>query len=1025
MSQYNTKHSILFSIILASMAMIAALAGCTDDLLRQQDIPDVDVEINADVIFKPFLATEVKTRTRAMAPEGAEFTGIKSLYVLFFTSDGEYKSEYSGYVDFTPHPSDGATHEHVTFKKTVHAGRYYIYAVANISEEDRVRLEGIRTIEALKEMKVTWSDDISKDIEMFGVFRNDGVGTAPDNEGFEADELVTVTPVTNDIHSWVRRAESKVTVDFDGTGLKDGVTVYIKEARLKDVADGALLCAAPSRIGANDIGKFENPKYSITYGEGQNHTGWPSVTRTHTFSPKDIWGDQSAGSFHSDNARALPCYENMQGEPEGKSKLQDSDGDGIIDSEFPKDGVDNGTYLEVEGYYVANRPEYKSQGKIKYRFMLGKDAVKNFDLVRNHHYKITMRLKDYGNDVDWHIEYEEQYLDATFPDDVNYQGKFLQTDYDYNNMPNHGHTFSDQNTITLTSFKTDGTNKDWIEPEITYTYYSHNDRTGGWDTDNTTAGWLTTTPGDEIKDGQRQYTFVASMANPTSKKIKDSFPSKGPGVSPYNLSGIDGGSTVYNTANCYMVGAPGEYCFPLVYGNAITDGKTNGEAYASEHIVNHLNNNIKKPYIKDNAGINLDPSNVEVRLIWQDAENLISTTDLVYDPNMFDKKGGIKFKIGTISEGNAVIALIDKSAKEDDFVKIDRGSVYGTGGSTRAIWSWHIWVTRFGFDFGADTRITNHEGLQYDVLPVNLGWCAGDTPIKYYPRRKCEIKFKIGDHELVRTIEQYPHIVLPRGDHPYYQWGRKDPFVGTNVAGGNKVRWIHDGTRYEIWGDTYNPPRLYEDPPIFKNNTTRKHTKDCLDALVKNPDKWHNAPREHNDPKDPKSDFHSINQSYDDLWSNGGAKTVYDPCPPGYQVTSYRPFSGFTTTGRDEVVGIHWNDVLERDMLPKDYYTGSINSQVLAFYTDARKIQSITFPVSGYRDFDQRAGVVSYPSGSYYGEGFVWFNEAKDGTNSYHLKFRRNDLTGGWEWRGAIVAFFEKFYNTDGFGIRPVRCRTK
>ena len=45
--------------------------------------------------------------------------------------------------------------------------------------------------------------------------------------------------------------------------------------------------------------------------------------------------------------------------------------------------------------------------------------------------------------------------------------------------------------------------------------------------------------------------------------------------------------------------------------------------------------------------------------------------------------------------------------------------------------------------------------------------------IKYYKRRKCDITFKVGEHEIIRTIEQYPHFLLPRGDHPYYQWGRK------------------------------------------------------------------------------------------------------------------------------------------------------------------------------------------------------------------------------------------------------------
>lgn len=1031
MSQHNKKYSINFSIIRAFLAMVVViLAGCTDDFIDGPiDIPDAEVELKGEVIFKPLVPMAVQTR--AEAPDGGKYKGIKSLYVFFFDSEGKPVTEYSGNVDFTPVPSEGSTHEHITFKKKVRAGRYYVYAIANISDTQKSDLTSVTSIEDLRNFKLVWNDNIENDLEMFGVFQQDydkGTGSAPGNENFEEDVLLTITPDRNSLHSWVRRAVSKVTVDFDGTNLKEGVTVYIKNAVLKDVASGVLL-GASSAVGENDFTCITSD-YSITYGEGEDHNAWPTVTKASKFSPSEIWGTSDVTSFHDDNAKALPCYENMQGTHEDKSKLQDSDGDGVIDSET-KDGVDNGTYLEVEGYYVANRPEYKSEGEITYRFMLGNNATSNFDLVRNHHYKIKMNFKDYGNDIDWHIEYAEKYLDVTYPEDVNYQGKFFVPDINYQaDMANAGHTFNDQNVITVTSYATNGMDKEWIEPEISYTYYSYNEQVGVWDIDNTTSEWLTLAKGTLSDDGsQMPYTFVASMTDPTESTINDLFPtaSKGSEDSPYNLSGKDGGSSVENTANCYMVGAPGWYCFPLVYGNAITGGATNSEAYSSSNIVNHLKNNITTPYIKDNAGISL--SNVSVKLIWQDAENLIIPNEIQYDPSLFGGKGGIKFHISNIREGNAVIALIDKSAGEDEYVNLDRGSVYGKGGSTKAIWSWHIWATRFGFgDFEKDIRILNHEEKAFDVMPVNLGWCSGGKAIKYYKRRKCDIKFKVGDHEIIRTIEQYPHFVLPRGDHPYYQWGRKDPFVGSNTAFGNKPRWTYDGTKYikyEQWSD-YNPPRLYQEPIDFQNNAGRKHTRECLDVLVKNPDKWHNAPRWPN-PENPP--YKSINESPTDLWSIHGQKTVYDPCPAGYQVSDNTVFTGFTTHGGSAKFPYDWYDVLESNM-PQDYYSTdmSVNRQVLELYTDTRKVQSITFPVTGYRDYDSKAEVMKYPQASGEYEGYVWFNNAQNQTNSYHFKFHRYDIQGtgedGWKERGGdglnLIAPYEAFYNTDGFGVRPV-----
>lgn len=77
------------------------------------------------------------------------------------------------------------------------------------------------------------------------------------------------------------------------------------------------------------------------------------------------------------------------------------------------------------------------------------------------------------------------------------------------------------------------------------------------------------------------------------------------GNNPYNLANATGASAVQNTANCYVVNAPGIYSFPLVYGNAIKDGADNKSAYTSSShnryalktFVNHLGNPITSPYI--------------------------------------------------------------------------------------------------------------------------------------------------------------------------------------------------------------------------------------------------------------------------------------------------------------------------------------------------------------------------------------------------------------------------------------------
>ena len=910
----------LFSALPVISVMAAILAGCVDDPMHESaKNRDAEVEIKGEVIYRPLVP--MKVQTRADAPQGKDYKDIKSLYLFFFDSDKKLVKDYTGNIeDFTPVPSESSTHERVKFKKKVKAGEYYVYAVANIPYDKKGELEKVATIDELRNFKLDWNDDISKDLEMFGVFKqvNDKDSPIPGNEDFETDTPLNITPDNNNLLSWVRRAVSKVTVDFDGTNLKEGVTVYIKNAVLKNVASATLL-GSLSKIGDDGI-EIGTTNYSLTYGNGESYNVWPSVTNSKTsIMPSEIWEVNDMKSFHDDNANALPCYENLQGKTEGKTKYQDKNKDGKIDSE-DYDGVPYGTYLEVEGYYVANSDDYKSQGEIIYRFMLGQNAVDDFNLLRNHHYKITMNFKGYGNDVDWHIEYSEQYFDVTIPEEVNYQGKFFVPDADYR-ISNGGHTFSNQNIVTVTSFKTDGKENEWVEPKIGYSYYKYDYDNNEWVKDDT-GNWLTETPGELSGDKtQKQYTFVASKTDSLLVKMNELLssqpPVSGSETSPYNLSNKNGGMNVENTANCYIVGAPGWYCFPLVYGNAITEGQPNGAAYASPNIVNHLNKNITNPYIKDNEGVNLDEDNVSVEIIWKDNQNIVKKVEhggsLRYDGTLFNGKGGIKFYIdqGNITECNFVVALIDKNAGEDEFVRFIRdywpykyfkewGAEDSLSGSTKAVWSWHIWVTRFGFEeFGRDIPVFNHEGKKFDVMPVNLGWCSGGREFRYYKPRKCVITFTVGEREIEREIVQYPHLLLPRGNHPYYQWGRKDPFVGTNQLWHNKHRWstvvYPFGSEFDF-SDTSsasNPPFLYynapkEDKYDNVHNEKRKNTKDCLDALIKNPDKWHNCKHgtTTTDPYASSLNYFTMNESPKDLWLYNGYKTVYDPCPSGYEVGS-------------------------------------------------------------------------------------------------------------------------------------------
>ena len=91
------------------------------------------------------------------------------------------------------------------------------------------------------------------------------------------------------------------------------------------------------------------------------------------------------------------------------------------------------------------------------------------------------------------------------------------------------------------------------------------------------------------------------------KQLKKN-PTKGSPESPYDLSTEGGGSMT--TANCYVVNAAGTYKLPLVYGNAIVNGRTNSPAYSDSHFVDYNDKPINGPWI---SGTPKDAT-----LVWSD-----------------------------------------------------------------------------------------------------------------------------------------------------------------------------------------------------------------------------------------------------------------------------------------------------------------------------------------------------------------------------------------------------------------------
>ena len=416
-----------------------------------------------------------------------------------------------------------------------------------------------------------------------------------------------------------------------------------------------------------------------------------------------------------------------------------------------------------------------------------------------------------------------------------------------------------------------------------------------WVTGFTTAG-----PGGETP---QSYTATVSAQigtdnSPHTTALQSAI-EKGTETAPYNLANQTGSSTVQNTANCYVVSAPGYYCFPLVYGNAIKNGTTNTSAYTSNKtgsnilktFINHTGDPITSPYIKNN---NCQPSKAE--LVWQDAPGLV--TDIKYEDT---GNGRIAFKVdkNTIRQGNAVIAIKDAN-----------GTV---------LWSWHIWVT--DENIGQTIEVTNHQGKKYKLMSVNLGWCEGRTET-YAERMKYWIRFQSIDPDGImhqrRLIIQPSASITTGGNHPYYEWGRKDPFPPSNgLVNTNKTWYDKDGNAHTESLQTEN----------LSTGVA------CIMNYILKPDVMQNQS--------------SGDNTYANLWSADNnvytandenvIKTIYDPSPVGFKLPPSNAFTGFTTTG--EYVSTLSQINGEWDSSLKGWN----------FYTDSSKNKTIFFPVSGCR----------------------------------------------------------------------------
>jgi len=380
------------------------------------------------------------------------------------------------------------------------------------------------------------------------------------------------------------------------------------------------------------------------------------------------------------------------------------------------------------------------------------------------------------------------------------------------------------------------------------------------------------TLGDYIDDNIKNSTFGAKSSPSRYINLANA----------WNLVSDTESDAIIQSANCYIVNGPGYYRIPLIMGNGVNS--------SSSEFVNYKGSTISSDaYLKNQGGT---PTTVKV--IWEDVEGLIdgATSSNEWVVPSAINGDWLQFHIDKehIKQGNAVIAVYDDSS------------------TPLVMWSYHIWVTDYvpaNYAYvmeksSGDISLTNTNPTpkSYKASPYNLGWVVtGSASEDYYLSASVYVRVQqgtpgneVGQH-CVMSVSRPAHGTpsssdLKTGRCAYYQFGRKDPlqgdyttygvFSGISQATASGVQISSSLTAYttvgQVVGGIRSPGKVVSNflGSTTSNNAYPGNSNNFVHRL------W-DASHSYSNPLPIDEDV---------------TKTMYDPCPVGYNVPSYHSFHG-------------------------------------------------------------------------------------------------------------------------------------
>lgn len=260
------------------------------------------------------------------------------------------------------------------------------------------------------------------------------------------------------------------------------------------------------------------------------------------------------------------------------------------------------------------------------------------------------------------------------------------------------------------------------------------------------------------------------------------------------------------------------------------------------------------------------------KLRWEDTEGFISGVSLV--------KGKVHFTAEK-NVGNAMIAVFD--------------------GAGTVLWSWHIWGV-------GDTMPEDEEVSSQATISTNS---------------TLKVKYTVMDRTLGALSKTSYFTTL-------YQWGRKDPIPNSTV-------YYVDGQAAEI-ETTYpvHKPGSAADATIL---TSIQHPECIIDDYKGQAGDWLASDKTNNynllwGDNNTTYVFNKSKPAAGKGWTKG--KTIYDPCPSGYRVSSKFAWTGFCGSSSGDTKNIDYINFVKYE---NGYYFKKNSSDGVGIY----------FPMTGSR----------------------------------------------------------------------------